>query len=78
MLKDKKTAHKYLLRRQLFAETGAVFFSTLVFSKLVLFTHYPVLNIPIKLLLLYSYTALLDPLVVYAGYRVTRFIEDSQ
>jgi hypothetical protein len=75
--KDQKQT-KQLFRAQLLAETGTVFLTTLLFSKLVIFMHYPVLNVPIKCLLLYTYTAVLDPLVVYSGYKLTRTIQESQ
>ena len=65
---------KSLYRKQLLAETGTVFLTTLVFSKLIIFTHYPILNLPIKFLLFYTYTAVLDPLAVYSGYKLTRTI----
>jgi len=61
---------------QLLAESGAIFLSTLVFSKLILFTRYPILNIPIKFGLFYIYSATLDPLVVYSGYTITKFMEE--
>ena len=64
-----------LFRKQLLIENLSIFLSTLVFSKLILFTRYPVLNLPIKLSLLYVYSATLDPLVVFSGYKLTRFIE---
>lgn len=66
-----------LYRRQLLAETAAVLASTLAFSKLVLFTRFPALNLPAKLALLYAYSASLDPLVVFAGYWVTRASEND-
>jgi hypothetical protein len=66
---------RFLFRKQLLVENAAIFLSTLVFSKLILFTRYPVLNIPIKFSLLYVYSATLDPLVVFSGYKLTRFIE---
>jgi len=64
-----------LYRKQLLAENFTLFTSTLIFSKLVLFTHYPILNLPLKFLLLYTYSATLDPLVAYSGYALTRTIE---
>ena len=70
-----KPSARTLKRQQLLVETGAVFLSTLVFTKLILFTRYPLFNIPIKTILLYAYSATLDPLVVYSGYKYTRFLE---
>jgi hypothetical protein len=67
-----------LLRKQLLAENGATILWTLTFSKLILFKQYLVLNVPLKLLLLYGYWATLDPLVVYSGYRLTRLLEESR
>lgn len=67
-----------LYRRQLLAENAAVLGSTLVFSKLVLFTRFPALNLPAKLVLLYAYSATLDPLAVLAGYWVTRAGEQAR
>ena len=67
-----------LYRRQLAAENAAVLASTLLFSKLILFTRYPILNLPAKLALLYVYSATLEPVVVLAGYSVTRLREAGQ
>lgn len=64
-----------MYRKQLIVENTAIFTSTLLFSKLILFTRYPILNIPIKLTLLYAYSATLDPLVLFSGYALTRFIQ---
>jgi hypothetical protein len=61
---------------QLLAESGTIFLSTLLFSKLILFTKYGILNIPIKFTLLWIYSTTLDPLVVYSGYRITKFMEE--
>jgi hypothetical protein len=37
-------------------------------AKMVVFKQYPRLNLPIKFVLLFAYTATLDPLVVASGY----------
>lgn len=67
-----------LHRKQLLAENVTIFISTLLFSKLVLFSRYtkhPLVNVPIKACLAYAYSATLDPLVVLSGYKITRIIE---
>lgn len=73
----RKLQQRSLYRRQLLAENAAVLASTLAFSKLVLFTRFPALNLPAKLALLYAYSATLDPLVVLAGYKATRLSESD-
>ena len=55
-----------------------MFLSTLLFSKLVLFSHYPMLNIPIKFALLYVYSATLDPLMAYSGYTLTKLYQENE
>lgn len=55
----KNREKRSLYRKQLIAENLTIFASTLLFSKLILFTHYPVLNLPLKFLLLYGYSATL-------------------
>lgn len=73
-----KGQDRSLYRRQLLTENAAVLASSLAFSKLILFTRYPILNLPAKFALLYIYSATLDPLVVLAGYWVTRLSEQAR
>lgn len=73
-LTKRDTKRRSIFRQQLLIENASIFISTLIFSKLILFTRYPFLNIPIKFTLLYAYSATLDPLVVFSGYKFTRFI----
>lgn len=61
-----------LRRLQLISECSALLISTVVFSKLILFTKYPILNMSIKFFLLYSYSASMDPLIVFSGYYATK------
>jgi hypothetical protein len=75
MKKANNRESRSLYRKQLLAENLTVFCSTLIFSKLILFTRYPILNIPIKFVLFYCYSATLDPLVMYSGYKLTKTIE---
>lgn len=73
---EKPSRYKY--RLQLFAEMSMGLCSTLFFTKLIVLNHYPRFNAPIKLLCLYIYTATLDPLVVGAGYYLTRKHEHNE
>jgi hypothetical protein len=75
MATQKTADQKSLFRKQLLVENTTIFISTLLFSKLILFTRYPILNLPIKFSLLYVYSATLDPLTVLSGYKFTRFME---
>jgi hypothetical protein len=70
-----KKDDRQLYRKQLLVENAVIFASTLVFTKLVLFTRYPLLNLPIKFSLFYLYSATLDPLVIFSGYKLTRFMQ---
>ena len=62
-------------RGQLSIEMATFAAHSLLFTKLVFFNHYPKLNIPIKVLLCYLYTATVDPLMVGTGYYFTRWYE---
>lgn len=75
-MNNNSSKNKLLHRKQLIAENGTSFLLTLIFSKLVLFTRYPLLNIPIKATLIYVYSATLDPLVIFSSYKLTRIIEE--
>lgn len=47
--------------------------SSLAFTNLVAFKHYGRLNLPVKLALLYLYSASLEPLTVLSGYYYDRY-----
>jgi hypothetical protein len=63
---------------QLICECTTLLVSSLIFSKLIIFNRYSILNLPIKLSLLYVYTASLDPLVTLSGYYYTRHLRKEE
>lgn len=52
---------------------------SVVFAKLVIFHRYPgrVINLGVKMGMLYLYTSLLDPFVVFGGYAATKWCKGS-
>jgi hypothetical protein len=65
-------------RKLLLAENAAILASTLIFSKLIIFNHYRKYNVPVKLFMIYMYTATIDPLVVFAGYCTHKLITKNK
>lgn len=56
----------------------ALLASSLLFCKLIFFKQYRRFNVPVKLCLVYLYTATLDPLSVYSGYYYDRYLSPRQ
>lgn len=59
---------KQTKRKILIVENLSIFLATLIFAKLVIFNHYPRFNLPIKFMLTFGYSIILDPLTIFSGY----------
>jgi hypothetical protein len=61
------------LRKILFIENATIFCLTGIFSKLVIFNHYRLINIPIKLLFTYLYFSSIEPFTIFSGYYANKY-----